>query len=126
MDPTKQLSHGCHMRTHLVSSWSVSDSCIFSINVSRSASASSAPDANSWCPVPGGGADALLFAALAVFMGCLLYSRLSSVWTLLAGQHPHGLEARFRGRKCHHQSPVCRESQGLRTLLKSLYESIEQ
>lgn len=43
-------------------------------------------DAHQWCPVPGGGADALLFGALAVFVGCALYSRLSAVWTLLAGE----------------------------------------
>ena len=42
-------------------------------------------DARTWCPVPGGGADALLFASLAVFICCALYSRLSAVWVLLAG-----------------------------------------
>jgi hypothetical protein len=36
--------------------------------------------------VPGGGADALLFAGVAVFAACVLYSRLSAVWTLLAGK----------------------------------------
>jgi hypothetical protein len=43
-------------------------------------------DGRAWCPVPGGGADALLFGALAVFIGCALYSRLSAVWALIAGQ----------------------------------------
>eukprot|EP00878_Enallax_costatus_P047164 GHUV01057584.1.p1 GENE.GHUV01057584.1~~GHUV01057584.1.p1 ORF type:complete len:129 (+),score=28.10 GHUV01057584.1:197-583(+) len=43
------------------------------------------PDANNWCPVPGGGADALLFAGVAVLCSCALYSRLSAIWVLLAG-----------------------------------------
>uniref|UniRef100_A0A383V5V1 Cation/H+ exchanger transmembrane domain-containing protein n=1 Tax=Tetradesmus obliquus TaxID=3088 RepID=A0A383V5V1_TETOB len=43
------------------------------------------PDTLNWCPVPGGGADALLFAGLAVFCSCALYSKLSAVWVLLAG-----------------------------------------
>eukprot|EP00882_Tetradesmus_deserticola_P018820 GHRQ01020212.1.p2 GENE.GHRQ01020212.1~~GHRQ01020212.1.p2 ORF type:complete len:180 (+),score=69.88 GHRQ01020212.1:283-822(+) len=43
------------------------------------------PDSLNWCPVPGGGADALLFAGLAVFCSCALYSKLSAVWVLLAG-----------------------------------------
>lgn len=42
-------------------------------------------DARRWCPVPGGGADVLLFGALTVFVGCALYSRLSAVWALAAG-----------------------------------------
>jgi hypothetical protein len=43
-------------------------------------------EAANWCPVPGGGADALLFAGLAVFCSCALYSKLSAVWVLLAGE----------------------------------------
>jgi hypothetical protein len=39
-----------------------------------------------FCPVPGGGADALLFAAVAVALSCILYHRLSAVWVLLAGE----------------------------------------
>ncbi|KAF8062812.1 NHX7 [Scenedesmus sp. PABB004] len=42
-------------------------------------------DARAWCPVPGGGADALLFAGLAVFASCATYSRLSAIWVLMAG-----------------------------------------
>jgi hypothetical protein len=62
-------------------------------------------DAHSWCPVPGGGADALLFGALAVFAGALLYSKLSAVWALLAGkagcQRKHKSAQQRLGQRSH-------------------------
>jgi len=38
-----------------------------------------AADAFNWCPVPQGGADALLLLGLAVLISCAVYSRLSAV-----------------------------------------------
>jgi len=42
-------------------------------------------DHNNFCSVPGGGADAILLAAIAVAVACVLRGKLSAVWVLLAG-----------------------------------------
>ena len=44
------------------------------------------PSTFNFCAVPGGQADAFLFAALAVLVACCLhFSALSAVWVLVAG-----------------------------------------
>ncbi|KAI8463489.1 MAG: Sodium/hydrogen exchanger family-domain-containing protein [Monoraphidium minutum] len=48
-----------------------------------------------WCPVPFGGADALLFVGIAILSAAVLYHKLSAVWTLLAGAAFAALSSAF-------------------------------
>lgn len=42
-------------------------------------------DSYNWCIVPKSGSDAILYAAVAILVGCLVQGKLSSVWILVAG-----------------------------------------